>query len=659
MPKRMLINARHAEESRVAILADDKLVDFATETATKNQNKGNIYRGIVSKVERSLGAAFVDYGVERHGFLPFGEINLDVLEDRGNRREGTRVEDLLRPKMPVLVQVVKEEISTKGAALSTYISLPGRYLVLMPGTDTGGVSRKIEDEEQRRRLRETVAQLKPPPGLGIIVRTAGLDRNRIELQKDLQYLLRVWKEIEDRYAQLEGAGLVHREPELPIRILRDYFSPDVEEVLIDNKEVYQKALDFFHTFMPRSQIALKLYQGTRPLFSLYEVEEQVASIYQRKVTLNAGGTILVDPTEALVAIDVNSGKATQEKGREETAYRVNLEAADEIARQIRLRDLGGLIVIDFIDMRDRKHMRDVERRFRNAVKDDKARVKVGKLSGFGLLEMSRQRLRPDYLDQSHRACPTCQGARLVPTPENQALTALRKMHEAAAQGDLAEVRGSLMQDGLLYLLNNKRQEVLRLEMDYNVKVTLGVARSPEDVRLDFVKRELRMPEEERARQAPRPRPPVPRPPEPAAPDAVHVPESSAEDVAPVSAEAGEGKRAEPPSIESGPGAPQPPGEKRRRRRRRRGRRRKRMGEGALQAGASEGGGLAAPPPEPGATVAPEPAGPASVPEPSSAAVAPDVPPAVVDGPPPEPVRATAPEAPPAADAAGPPRETQS
>jgi ribonuclease E len=625
MPKRMLINARHAEESRVAILADERLIDFATETATKNQNKGNIYKGVVSKIERSLGAAFVDYGEERHGFLPFSEVNLDFLCEPGNRREGARAEDLLLPRSEVLVQVVKEEVGSKGAALSTYVSLPGRYLVLMPGTDTGGVSRKIEDEEQRKRLKETIAQLRPPPNFGIIVRTAGLDRTKAELQKDLQYLLRVWKEVEERYVELPGPGLVHREPELAIRILRDYLSPDVEEVLIDNKEIYQRAVDFFATFMPRSQIALKLYQGTRPLFSLYNVEEQVSTIYLRKVTLNGGGTILIDPTEALVAIDVNSGKATQERGREETAYRVNLEAAEEVARQIRLRDLGGLIVIDFIDMRDRKHMRDVERCFRNALKDDKARVKIGKLSSFGLLEMSRQRLRPDSLDRSYRTCPTCGGSRLVPTAENQAITVLRQMQEGAAQGDLVEVRGAMLQDGLLYLLNQKREEVLRLEKDYNVRVSIGVASGPEECRLEFIRRGGRVtvvdrnaerqgtrprPQEPRRHESrPQPRPLVPPRPAPAseacaaaqagsaeamdapAPDVVGglpdepagaPPETPEADLQKGSAGESEGK--ERPEAEGRPGpadaaetgSDQPPreGEKRRRRRRRRGRRRK-------------------------------------------------------------------------------------
>jgi ribonuclease E len=623
MPKRMLINARHSEESRVAILVDDKLVDFATETATKSQNKGNIYKGVISKVERSLGAAFVDYGMERHGFLPFSEINPDSLSDRGNRREGGRIEDTLRPRMEILVQVVKEEIGTKGAALSTYISLPGRYLVLMPGTDTGGVSRKIEDEEQRKRLRETVSQLKPPPGFGIIVRTAGLDRSRIELQKDLHYLLRVWKEIEDRFHQLQGPGVVHREPELPIRILRDYFSPDVEEVLIDSKDVYQKALEFFKTFMPRSQIALKLYQGTRPLFSLYKVEDQVTTIYQRKVTLSSGGTILIDPTEALVAIDVNSSKATLEKGREETAYRVNLEAADEIARQIRLRDLGGLLVIDFIDMRDRKHMRDVERRFRNAVKDDKARVKLGKISTFGLLEMSRQRLRPDYLDQSHRTCPMCGGTRLVPTAENQALTALRRMQEAAAEGDLAEVRGALMQDGLLYLLNQKREEVLRLEKDYNVKVVLSLARSPEEIKLEFVRRDLRMP-------APAEAPPRREPREPARPreaPAPPAPVAEGEEPAMEADSASEAPKVAAAGAEAAPAQAPQPGEKRRRRRRRRGRRRKFAQEGAGgapgTAPAREAQGEQAPQPSTaaeGGSAAPD--APPPPPEPSAAPLAP-------------------------------------
>ena len=385
MKKRMLINVADEEESRVAIVEDGTLEEFTIETASKEQIKGNIYNGVIVKVEPSLQAAFVDYGGNRHGFLPIGEIHARWFNDDGksaeDRERRPRIQDVLQRNQRVVVQVVKEELGTKGASLSTYVSLPGRYLVLMPESETsGGISRKIEDEEERRKLKEIVTQLEPPPNMGIIVRTAGLNRNKAELQRDMAYLQRLWASIEDKSQQSPATALIYREQDLVIRSIRDYFTPDIQEVLVDDREVYYRARDFFQAVMPRYHGRVKLYREKKPLFAKYQLEEQLETVYSHKVHLKQGGSIVIDQTEALVAIDVNSGRATREKSIEETAFKTNTEAAQEVARQLRLRDLGGLIVIDFIDMRNAKHNQEIEKTLRQAVKRDKARTQVGRIS---------------------------------------------------------------------------------------------------------------------------------------------------------------------------------------------------------------------------------------------------------------------------------------
>lgn len=354
MKKKMLINVADEEESRVAIMEDGILEEFTIEVASREQIKGNIYNGVVVKVEPSLQAAFVDYGGNRHGFLPMGEIHDSwYAGDSTNGDRGRpRIQDVLKRNQKVLVQVAKEELGNKGASLTTYISLPGRYLVLMPGSDSGGgISRKIEDEEERKKLKETIAQLNPPPDIGIIVRTAGLNRNKTELQRDLTYLQRLWSSIQEKSKQSPAPALIYQEHDLVIRSIRDYFTPDIQEVLVDNRDVYRRARDFFQAVMPRYQGRVKLYREKAPIFAQHGLENQIEAIYTHKVELKSGGSIVIDQTEALVAIDVNSGRATREKGIEETAYKTNMEAAQEVARQLRLRDMGGLIVIDFIDMR--------------------------------------------------------------------------------------------------------------------------------------------------------------------------------------------------------------------------------------------------------------------------------------------------------------------
>lgn len=496
MKKKMLINVADEEESRVAIVEDGVLEEFTIETASKEQIKGNIYNGVVVKVEPSLQAAFVEYGGRRHGFLPMGEIQPRwyTTEFRSEDRERRpRIQDVIKRGQKVLVQVVKEELGTKGASLSTYVSLPGRYLVLMPGSDTaGGISRKIEDEEERKKLKEIIAQLEPPPDIGIIVRTAGLNRNKAELQRDMAYLQRLWASIEEKSRESPAPALIYQEHDLVIRSIRDYFTPDIQEVLIDHREVYLRARDFFQAVMPRYQGRVQLYRDKKPLFARYQLEEQLEAIYTEKVQLKSGGSIVIDPTEALVSIDVNSGRATKEKGIEETAFKTNMEAAQEIARQLRLRDLGGLIVIDFIDMRNTKHEQEIEKTLRQALKRDKARTQVSRISQFGLLELSRQRLKPTILEGNYLKCPHCDGSGLIKSTISLALAVLRRIRAEAAKETLASVKALLPMDVALYLLNQKRQEIAQMEEEYHLTLYLAgnpVARQNE-YSIEFIKRDI-------------------------------------------------------------------------------------------------------------------------------------------------------------------------
>jgi ribonuclease E len=495
MKKKMLINVADEEESRVAIVEDGTLEEFTLEVSAKEQIRGNIYNGVVVKVEPSLQAAFVDYGGKRHGFLPMGEIHQQWYAPdsrNGDRDRRPRIQDVLKRNQKVMVQVVKEEMGTKGASLSTYVSLPGRYLVVMPDAEgAGGISRKIEDEEERKKLKEIITQLEPPPNIGIIVRTAGLNRNKAELQRDFAYLQRLWASIQEKSQQSPAPALIYQEHDLVIRSIRDYFTPDIQEVLVDDREVYRRARDFFQAVMPRYQGRVKLYRDKKPLFAKYQLEEQIEAIYSQKVELKSGGSIVIAPTEALVAVDVNSGRATKEKGIEETAFKTNLEAAQEVARQLRLRDLGGLIVIDFIDMRNLKHIQEIEKALKQAVRRDKARMQVSRISQFGLLELSRQRLKPTILEGNYLKCPHCEGSGLVKSTISLALQILRRIRTEAAKDTLASVKAVLPMDVANYLLNQKRKEIARLEEEYSLDIHLTgnpVARQNE-YEMEFIKRE--------------------------------------------------------------------------------------------------------------------------------------------------------------------------
>ena len=464
--KRMLFNATQAEELRVAIVDGQKLVDLDIESASKEQRKGNIYKGVVTRVEPSLEAAFVDYGCERHGFLPFKEISRTCLPNGG------RVPENLKEGQELLVQVEKDERGNKGAALTTYVSLAGRYVVLMPTNPRGGgVSRRIEGEE-RNELRDTLAQLDIPDGMSLIARTAGIGRTAQEFQWDLNYLLSLWKAIDGASNSQKGAFLIYQEGSLVIRAIRDYFSADIGEILIDTEDIYEQAQQFMAHVMPDNVDKVKLYRDDVPLFSRFQIEHQIESAYSRQVNLPAGGAIVIDHTEALVSVDVNSARATKGSDVEQTAYNTNLEAADEIARQMRLRDLGGLIVIDFIDMEEPKHQREVENRLRDALHHDRARVQTGKISRFGLLEMSRQRLQPSLGETSYTPCPRCHGTGHIRGAESSALHILRILQEEAMKENTGALHVQLPVDVATFLLNEKRVDIHTLETRLKVNVVL-------------------------------------------------------------------------------------------------------------------------------------------------------------------------------------------
>src|SRR5437879_517166 len=435
----MLFNATQQEELRVAIVEGQKLVDLDIESASREQRKSNIYKGVITRIEPSLEAAFVDYGEERHGFLPFKEVSRSYFKpdiDVGR----ARIQDALREGQELIVQVEKDERGTKGAALTTFISLAGRYLVLMPNNPRGGgVSRRVEGED-RNELRDTLDQLQLPDGMSVIARTAAIGRTPEELNWDLNYLMQLWRAVESASADpLKKPFLIYLESSLVIRAIRDYFQPDVGEILIDTEEIYEQARAFMQTVMPGNVSKVKLYRDDVPLFSRFQIEHQIESAYSRQVALPSGGAIVIDHTEALVAIDVNSARATRGGDIEETALRTNLEAADEVARQLRLRDLGGLIVIDFIDMESQRNQRDVENRLRDALKFDRARVQIGKISRFGLMELSRQRLQPSLEETAHISCPRCSGTGFIRGTESTALHVLRILQEEAMKENTGAV----------------------------------------------------------------------------------------------------------------------------------------------------------------------------------------------------------------------------
>jgi ribonuclease E len=469
--KRMLFNATQAEELRVAIVEGQKLIDLDIESASKEQRKSNIYKGVVTRIEPSLEAAFVDYGSERHGFLPFKEVARSYFK-AGAEVGRARIQDALSEGQELIVQVEKDERGNKGAALTTFVSLAGRYLVLMPNNPRGGgVSRRVEGEE-RNELRDLMAALDVPQGMSVIARTAGIGRNLEELTWDLNYLLQLWNAIENAAQQQNGAFLIYQESSLVIRAIRDYFHQDIGEILIDTEHICEQARQFMSHVMPGNVNCIKLYKDTVPLFSRFQIEHQIETAYSRDVNLPSGGAVVIDHTEALVSIDVNSARATRGTDIEQTALNTNLEAADEIARQLRLRDLGGLIVIDFIDMESQRNQRDVETRLRDALRHDRARVQMGKISRFGLMELSRQRLRPSLGETSHSPCPRCHGTGHIRGVESTALHILRLLQEEAMKDNTAAVHAQVPVDVATFLLNEKRADLQLIEARHKVSAVL-------------------------------------------------------------------------------------------------------------------------------------------------------------------------------------------
>lgn len=471
--KRIAINATQSEEIRVAMIDGQYLYDLDIEHPNRAQKKSNIYKGIITRLEPSLEAAFVNYGADRHGFLPFKEISKDYWNTNGKKIEGRpNIRAVLKEGQELLVQVDKEERGNKGAALTTHISLAGRYLVLMPTNPrAGGVSRRIEGED-RHKIRDILSQLDIPEGMGAIVRTAGVGRDLDELTWDMEYLKTLWTAIADANKTHPAPVLLYQESNVIIRALRDYFRNDIGEILVDNDRVYQQAHDFMSAVMPHNLRKLKQYTDTVPLFSRYQVENQIDSAFHRQVNLPSGGAIVIDHTEALISIDVNSARATRGQGIEETALNTNLEAADEVARQLRLRDLGGLVVIDFIDMLPNRNQREVEKRLRDALKMDRARVQVGRISRFGLLEMSRQRLRPSLGESSQIVCPRCSGEGTIRGVESLALSIMRLMEEEAMKEGTVEVVAETPVAVATFLLNEKRKPLSEIQERHDIRVTI-------------------------------------------------------------------------------------------------------------------------------------------------------------------------------------------
>ena len=469
--KRMLFNATHAEELRVAIVDGQRLIDLDIETAGKEQKKSNIYKAVITRVEPSLEACFVDYGGERHGFLPFKEISRNYFRPGVDARSAS-IKEAVKEGQELLVQVEKDERGNKGAALTTFISLAGRYLVLMPNNPRGGgVSRRVEGED-RAELKEVMDQLQYPDGMSLIARTAGIGREANELQWDLNYLLKLWSAIDGAAKAMHEPALIYLESSLVIRAIRDYFSQDIGEILIDTDDIHAQASTFMSLVMPENESRVKRYRDDVPLFSRFQIEHQIESAYKRTVNLPSGGAIVVDRTEALVAVDVNSARSTRGGDIEETAFRTNCEAADEIARQLRLRDLGGLIVIDFIDMESNKNQREVEHRLKDALHHDRARVQMGKISRFGLMELSRQRLRPAIGEESYTVCPRCNGEGHIRDTESSALHVLRILQEEAMKENTASVVAQVPVDVAAFLLNEKRSEITRIEARFRVEVSV-------------------------------------------------------------------------------------------------------------------------------------------------------------------------------------------
>lgn len=470
----MLVNAVHSEQKRMAIVEDGKLVEFNIQMSLREPITGNIYKGIVLKIERGLQAAFVNFGVGKDGFLPLRDVGPEYFtEKKDNGREGGHPKGSLKPGQEVIVQVAREVSGRKGALLTTYLSLPGRYLVLLPNKPSSGISRKIEDEEDRKLLKTLVEQIKIDEGMGFIVRTAGINRTKQELSRDYQHLSRLWKEIRKRAETDPAPALIYQESDFGVRSLRDYFTSEIEEILVDDIDTYREMRAYCKAVMPRNLRLIKQYKERFPVFGRYNLEEQIREIYQARVELKSGGSIVISPTEAMITIDVNSGRGSNKKNVEDTAFKTNLEAAEEIGRQLRLRDLGGLIAIDFIDMTDRKHEAEVEKTFKKALALDRSRIQMSRISKFGILELSRQKKHSTIQEISYTTCPFCSGSGARPSLEYTALSAFRKIETEAAREKFSALKVTVPYEIADYLLNQKRSDIQRIETRYDLSIHLS------------------------------------------------------------------------------------------------------------------------------------------------------------------------------------------
>ena len=478
MTRRMFINALYPEECRIAVADDDQLIELEVERADHAQLRGNIYKAAITRIEPSLQAAFLDIGSNRNGFLQINDIHPAYFQnwppENSERGAHSRpaIQEVLRPGQELVVQVVKDQRAAKGATLTTNLSIPGRFLVMMVGNQRGGVSRKIVDESQRRRLKQAIQGLRIPPGMGVIVRTAGINRSTQELQDDLDSLLEMWFEILQKSLEPGSPKPLYQESDIALRTIRDYLNHTIEEILIDDRSTFDRVLNFIDKAVPSFKNRVIFFDKPQPLFSAYHLDGQVEEATRPEVILPSGGSIVINSTEAVVAIDVNSGRATSQSDVEETAFVTNKEAAETVAKQLRLRDLGGLIVIDFIDMNDKRHKQVVEKVLRDSVRHDKAKIEIGRISKFGLLEMSRQRLKSSLTSHSDTACPHCNGRGRVRTPESAALEALRKIQSAAFAGGIDEIRVRMSPVAALLLLNSKRQLLSDIERQSNTRVLI-------------------------------------------------------------------------------------------------------------------------------------------------------------------------------------------
>ena len=506
--KVMLINAQHPEECRVVVLDNNVIQDYIVEHSSREQIKGNVYLGVINRVEPSIEAAFVDFGGKKYGFLPFKDVLKESYIHTGEKKAKIRIQDVLIRGQRILVQVAKESRDAKGPSLTNAMSLAGRFLVLMQGQGSA-VSRKIEDESERKKLKDIVSDFDLPENLGLIIRTAGLGQTKVELQKDIQMLLKIWKKIEDGQKDESAGGapfLIYQEPDLVVRTVRDHFNSDTSQIIVDNPDEYKALKDFVKMVMPRNRNLVKLYKETKPLFSEYHVEEQIESIYQRTVLLPSGGSIVIDIGEAMASIDVNSGKTKGGLDLEETAVTTNLEAAREVARQLRLRDLGGLIVIDFIDMYQKRNKAAVEKEVKQSCKTDKARINIARISKFGLLEMSRQRISPPVKEGVFEKCEHCTGSGLVRSMGSVILNVLRKIHETIAKGKVKVLSLEVAPEVSNYLLNNKFDILADLKtkhsVDFRFQITPGLSYEDFKFKVSEVWESESPPEEEKSPEKP-------------------------------------------------------------------------------------------------------------------------------------------------------------